>query len=78
MVLSYLMATLEPEINNNEGFLLVLGSSNLDEALRGYFTKYDCSSADLNPIGSFSKVRLRELVTYFYHMYDFNCLKQAL
>ena len=28
--------------------LLVLGSANVDEALRGYMTKYDCSSADLN------------------------------
>jgi len=34
---------------------LVLSSANLDESLRGYFTKYDCSSADLNPIGSISK-----------------------
>ena len=34
---------------------MVLGSANLDEILRGYFTKYDCSSADLNPIGIISK-----------------------
>ena len=34
---------------------MVLGSANLDECLRGYFTKYDCSSADLNPIGGISK-----------------------
>ena len=33
------------------GFLLVLGSANVDEGLRGYLTKYDCSSADVNPIG---------------------------
>jgi NAD+ synthase (glutamine-hydrolysing) len=33
------------------GTLLVLGSANVDEALRGYLTKYDCSSADINPIG---------------------------
>lgn len=23
----------------------------MDEALRGYYTKYDCSAADINPIG---------------------------
>lgn len=23
----------------------------MDEALRGYYTKYDCSAADVNPIG---------------------------
>ena len=25
----------------------MLGSANVDEALRGYMTKYDCSSADI-------------------------------
>ena len=36
----------------NNRFLLVLGSANVDEGLRGYLTKYDCSSADINPIGA--------------------------
>mmetsp|Transcript_58989 Transcript_58989/g.63675 ORF Transcript_58989/g.63675 Transcript_58989/m.63675 type:complete len:446 (-) Transcript_58989:392-1729(-) len=44
------------------GFLLVLGSSNVDEGLRGYMTKYDCSSADLNPIGSISKGDLKAML----------------
>ncbi|RDA88491.1 hypothetical protein CP532_6618 [Ophiocordyceps camponoti-leonardi (nom. inval.)] len=35
--------------------LLVLGSGNVDEILRGYFTKYDASSADIAPLGSISK-----------------------
>jgi len=35
--------------------LLVLGSANVDEILRGYLTKYDASSADINPLGSISK-----------------------
>lgn len=35
--------------------LLVLGSANVDEALRGYLTKYDCSAADVNPIGGVAK-----------------------
>ena len=34
----------------------VLGSANVDECLRGYLTKYDCSSADINPIGGISKM----------------------
>jgi NAD+ synthase (glutamine-hydrolysing) len=59
MVLSYMFSQIELELLNRSGFLLVLGSANLDEGLRGYFTKYDCSSADINPIGSFSKERLR-------------------
>ena len=28
--------------------MLVLGSANVDECLRGYLTKYDCSSADVS------------------------------
>lgn len=35
--------------------LLVLSSGNVDEALRGYVTKYDASSGDLAPLGSISK-----------------------
>ncbi|RMD41983.1 hypothetical protein DV735_g3192, partial [Chaetothyriales sp. CBS 134920] len=30
--------------------LLVLSSANVDEALRGYLTKYDCSSGDIAPL----------------------------
>ncbi|KAG9460655.1 hypothetical protein GDO78_020387, partial [Eleutherodactylus coqui] len=32
--------------------------------LRGYLTKYDCSSADLNPIGGISKTDLRAFIQY--------------
>lgn len=53
MILAYLMGGLIPWHIRKNGFLLVLGSANLDEGLRGYFTKYDCSSADINPIGNF-------------------------
>jgi predicted amidohydrolase/NH3-dependent NAD+ synthetase len=44
--------------------LIVLASSNADEALRGFFTKYDAGSADLNPIGSFSKTELRAFLKW--------------
>ena len=43
---------------------LVLASSNSDEALRGFYTKYDAASADINPIGSFSKHDLRQFLYY--------------
>lgn len=52
MVLAYLFAQLLPWVRGRTGGLLVLGSSNVDEALRGYFTKYDCSSSDIAPIGN--------------------------
>ena len=61
MVMAYFMAQLmpwatDPPVGEGEaplgGGLLVLGSANVDEALRGYYTKYDCSAADINPIVS--------------------------
>jgi NAD+ synthase (glutamine-hydrolysing) len=78
MVLTYFLASLELEKRNLGGFLLVLGSSNLDEILRGYYTKYDNSSSDVNPIGSFSKYRLRELVEYFKGIHEFDVLTDVL
>jgi hypothetical protein len=51
MVLAFFLAQLMPWVRSKQGFLLVLGTANVDEGLRGYLTKYDCSSADLNPIG---------------------------
>jgi NAD+ synthase (glutamine-hydrolysing) len=87
MILAYLMAGLIPENIKKKGFLLVLGSANLDEGLRGkpkiknlttssykffkkillkkgYMTKYDCSSADVNPIGSISKMDLKKFLEW--------------
>lgn len=64
MVVAYLCAQLFPWIRGKNGFLLVLGSSNVDEALRGYLTKYDCSSADINPIGGISKGDLNKMLQW--------------
>lgn len=52
MVLAYFFAQLLPWTRGRPGggSLLVLGSANLSEQLRGYYTKYDCSSSDLNPV----------------------------
>lgn len=68
MVMSYLMAQLCLWRDHPQrawpGSLLVLGSANLDESLRGYFTKYDCSSADINPIGSWNKMTVKLFLRY--------------
>lgn len=64
MVLAFMLASLLPWVHNKPGFYLVLGSSNVDEGLRGYLTKYDCSSADINPIGSISKQDLRAFLRW--------------
>jgi NAD+ synthase (glutamine-hydrolysing) len=59
-VVSYLYAQLIPWFRGEDERkpLLVLSSSNVDEGLRGYLTKYDCSSGDINPIGAMSKTVL--------------------
>jgi NAD+ synthase (glutamine-hydrolysing) len=66
MVTAYYYAQMLPTVRKrkNGGSLLVLGSSNVDESLRGYFTKYDASSADINPIGSISKVDLKKFLAF--------------
>ncbi|CAL3964520.1 unnamed protein product [Diplocarpon coronariae] len=66
MVNAYALAQLLPQSRGRRegapGSLLVLGSANVDESLRGYLTKYDCSSADINPIGGISKTDLKSFI----------------
>ncbi|OJD34895.1 glutamine-dependent nad(+) synthetase [Diplodia corticola] len=66
MVIAYLFAQLLPVVRGRKapGSLLVLGSANVDESLRGYLTKYDCSSADINPIGGISKTDLKAFIKW--------------
>ncbi|GBF95639.1 glutamine-dependent NAD(+) synthetase [Raphidocelis subcapitata] len=64
MVIAFLLAQLTPWARGRSGWLLVLGSANVDEALRGYLTKYDCSAADINPIGGISKGDLRRFLRW--------------
>eukprot|EP01116_Phalansterium_solitarium_P025311 TRINITY_DN9616_c0_g1_i2.p1 TRINITY_DN9616_c0_g1~~TRINITY_DN9616_c0_g1_i2.p1 ORF type:complete len:723 (-),score=327.73 TRINITY_DN9616_c0_g1_i2:182-2350(-) len=64
MVLSYFLSQLLLWNRGKPGSLLVLGSANVDEAIRGYFTKYDCSSADVNPIGGVSKTDLKKFLLW--------------
>jgi NAD+ synthase (glutamine-hydrolysing) len=64
MLLAYMLAQLVPWVRGQVGGLLVLGSANVDESLRGYLTKYDCSSADVNPIGGISKTDLKRFIAF--------------
>lgn len=69
MVMAYFMAQLMPWATDSGeapgwGSLLVLGSANVDEALRGYYTKYDCSAADINPIGGINKRDLKDFLEW--------------
>ncbi|KAJ5759768.1 hypothetical protein N7520_006924 [Penicillium odoratum] len=80
MVLSYLFASLLPTVRQRPGGggLLVLASSNVDECLRGYLTKYDASSADLNPIGSISKGDLKKFIGWAGVNFDLPILEEFL
>lgn len=80
MVLAYLFAQLLPWVRGikNSGGLLVLGSANVDECLRGYLTKYDCSSADINPIGGISKTDLKKFIAYASRQFDMPILDDFL
>ncbi|THH00580.1 hypothetical protein EW026_g1977 [Hermanssonia centrifuga] len=55
-----------------------IGSANVDESLRGYFTKYDCSSADLNPIGAISKTDLKRFIAYAEGAFELPILRSFL
>lgn len=78
MVLAYLFAQLLPWVRGRVGGLLVLGSANVDESLRGYLTKYDCSSADINPIGGISKTDLKKFIAYARDTFDLPILSSFL
>eukprot|EP00112_Aurelia_sp_Birch-Aquarium-sp1_P015458 Seg3424.3 transcript_id=Seg3424.3/GoldUCD/mRNA.D3Y31 product="Glutamine-dependent NAD" protein_id=Seg3424.3/GoldUCD/D3Y31 len=78
MVVSYLFAQLTMWSRNKPGSLLVLGSANVDESLLGYMTKYDCSSADLNPIGGISKTDLRSFIRYCIEEFNFTSLRPII
>uniref|UniRef100_UPI003AAE8758 glutamine-dependent NAD(+) synthetase-like n=1 Tax=Centroberyx gerrardi TaxID=166262 RepID=UPI003AAE8758 len=78
MVLAYLFAQLSLWARGKPGGLLVLGSANVDESLTGYFTKYDCSSADINPIGGISKTDLKSFLLYCVEQFQLTALTGIL
>ncbi|NXU95281.1 NADE synthetase, partial [Xiphorhynchus elegans] len=78
MVLAYLFAQLTLWVRGMPGGLLVLGSANVDESLRGYLTKYDCSSADINPIGGISKTDLKNFIQYCIENFQLTALRSIM
>lgn len=78
MVLAYLFAQLLLWVRDRPGGLLVLATGNVDEGLRGYLTKYDCSSGDINPIGSISKVDLKRFLRYACDTFKLSALNDIL
>lgn len=80
MVTAYEFGQILPTARNRPGggSLLVLGSANVGETLRGYLTKYDCSSADINPIGSIDKSDLKRFIAWAEKDFDLPCLNGFL
>ncbi|KAM7087399.1 glutamine-dependent NAD(+) synthetase isoform 9-T10 [Molossus nigricans] len=78
MVIAYLFAQLSLWSRGAPGGLLVLGSANVDESLLGYLTKYDCSSADINPIGGISKTDLRAFIQFCVERFQLPALQRIL
>lgn len=80
MVLAYLLASTLTIVRKRQGGgnLLVLSSANVDEALRGYLTKYDCSSGDIGPIGGISKKDLSKFLLYAKERYKLEVLDSFL
>ncbi|KAK7952915.1 carbon-nitrogen hydrolase [Apiospora saccharicola] len=80
MVTAYEFGQILPTTRNRPGggSLLILGSANVGESLRGYLTKYDCSSADINPIGSIDKSDLKRFIKWAVKDFGIPCLQEFL
>ncbi|GFG25884.1 glutamine-dependent NAD(+) synthetase [Aspergillus udagawae] len=81
MVLSYLFASLLPTTVRDTLDIMSRDSRSTNcclECLRGYLTKYDASSADLNPIGSISKVDLQKFIAWARDSFDLPILHEFL
>lgn len=46
--------------------------------LRGYYTKYDCSAADVNPIGAISKVDLKRFIAWATKAFELPILDECV
>ncbi|KAE9376669.1 glutamine-dependent NAD(+) synthetase with GAT domain-containing protein [Stipitochalara longipes BDJ] len=81
MVVSYELAQLSTtarKLPRAGAALLVLGSGNVDEILRGYYTKYDASSADISPLGSISKIDIKRFQRWAKDKWDLPILKEFI
>ena len=77
LVTSYLVAQTLNAKGLTQKFLLVVGTGNCSEINRGYFTKYDNSSGDINFIGDLCKQDIFKLICYFAKEGSFYYLAKA-
>jgi len=74
MVISYAFASAFPGLMRDldpkrygkpsNGFFLTVATGNQCETIYGYYTKYDCSSGDLNPIASLNKFQVQNIMEF--------------
>jgi NH3-dependent NAD+ synthetase len=64
MVLPFFMASLMPWSHNKSGFYLVLGSTNVDEGLRGNLTKVGCIQCKLTYKGRLHTLQIHLILRY--------------
>ncbi|KAF0990780.1 hypothetical protein HZS_5759 [Henneguya salminicola] len=79
LILSYTISQLAPLSSSRthpSSPLLVLGTSNADETIAGYFTKYDSSSADISPIASLGKHHINKILNHFAIFFNTDILKE--
>ncbi|KAI0109155.1 NAD+ synthase [Nemania sp. FL0031] len=72
------LATTARQLPRAGSALLVLTSGNVDENLRGYYTKYDASSGDLSPLGSISKNDAKAFQRWAMEAWDLPMMKEFL
>ena len=65
LISSYLISQILQAKGVINSFLLVIGTGNCSEINRGYFTKYDNSSGDINLIGDLCKQDIFTMLQYF-------------
>jgi len=74
MVISYAIASAFPGLmrerdpikygKSSNGFFLTVATGNQCETIFGYYTKYDCSSGDVNPIASLNKFQIKNILVF--------------
>ena len=80
VVTTYQFGQLLPTLRGRMGGgnCLAMSSANVDEALRGYYTRYDFSSGDVNPIGGISKTDLKRFIAWACTNFDLPILNAFL
>ena len=65
LVISYISSQVIPVKYKLKSFLIVMGTGNCSEVVRGYYSRYDNSSGDVNVIGSLVKRHIKDILNYF-------------